>query len=198
MFGADCKRLNQISDFTKAGIIAKTITLDAKGKGTEDMKLTSVDFDELTDRNVDFEESEMYSYFCEHSFLFPIFIEVDNTNPLKTYFAGFKRFAFDEDFLYNEVKRTWEDARHLIHSNKLEGVYDLDKNGNRIKNKSGSYKGAPNLPKSSDYAVFFRGGGNDSRDEFRTERVNNVSMMPQFLWLKRKYTANKLNTLKFL
>lgn len=31
MFGTDCKRLNQISDFVKAGIIAKTITITPEG-----------------------------------------------------------------------------------------------------------------------------------------------------------------------
>lgn len=30
MFGTDCNRLNQISDFNKAGIIAKTITITPK------------------------------------------------------------------------------------------------------------------------------------------------------------------------
>ena len=46
MFDADCKRLNQISDFTKAGIIAKTITITPTGSRTEDMKLRHIDFEE--------------------------------------------------------------------------------------------------------------------------------------------------------
>ena len=44
------------------------------------------------------------------------------------------------------------------------------------KNKSGSYKGAPNFPKSQNFNVFFRGGNNDSREEARTEIVNNVEL----------------------
>lgn len=54
MFDADCKRLNQISDFTKAGIIAKTITVTPTGSRTEDMKLRHIDFEEWADKDLDF------------------------------------------------------------------------------------------------------------------------------------------------
>lgn len=198
MFGANCNRLNQISDFTKAGIIAKTITITPNGKRTEDMKLKHIDFDEWADRNVDFEDSELYTYFCEHSFLCPIFCEHDNTDSSKTTFEGFKRFAFDEDFIESEVKRTWEDSRKLIHQNKLEWEYLYDKQGNKRKNKNGSYMGAPNFPKSSEYEVFFRGGADVSTEATRTEIVNGIKMLPQFFWLKGSYIARKLQTLSYL
>lgn len=198
MFGANCNRLNQITDFTKVGIIAKTITLTPAGGRTEDMKLKHIDFDEWADRNLDFEESELYAYFCEHSFLCPVFREIDKANPSKTTFEGFKRFAFDESFIENEVKRTWEDSRNLIHRNELEWEYEYDNEGNIRKNKSGSYKGAPNFPKSSEYAVFFRGGASESTDATRTEVVNGIRMLPQFFWLKGSYIANKLQTLSYL
>lgn len=198
MFGAECNRLNQISDFTKAGIIAKTITMTPDGRRTEDMKLKHIDFEEWADRNVDFEDSYLYSYFCEHSFLCPIFCEHDNTNPSRTTFEGFKRFAFDEEFLENEVKRTWKDSRALIHQNKLEWEFLYDQHGNKRKNKSGSYMGAPNFPKSSEYKVFFRGGADISTDATRTEVVNGIRMLPQFFWLKGSYIAEKLQTLSYL
>lgn len=51
----------------------------------------------------------------------------------KTTFEGFKRFAFDEKFIEEQVKRTWEDSRALIHQNKLEWEYVLDKDGQRQK-----------------------------------------------------------------
>ena len=102
MFGTDCNRLNQISDFNKAGIIAKTITITPQGGRTEDMKLKHIDFEEWADRDADFEDSDVYDYFCEHSFLCPIFCEHDSKDPSKTVFEGFKRFAFDEDFIENE------------------------------------------------------------------------------------------------
>ena len=47
MFGTDCNRLNQISDFNKAGIIAKTITITPQGGRTEDMKLKHIDFGQI-------------------------------------------------------------------------------------------------------------------------------------------------------
>lgn len=198
MFGTDCKRLNQISDFTKAGIVAKTITITPQGGRTEDMKLKHIDFEEWADRDADFEDSDVYNYFCEHSFLCPIFCEPDSTDSNKTFFEGFKRFSFDENFIENEVRRTWEDSRRLIHRNELEWEYVYDKQGHRRMNKSGSYMGAPNFPKSSDYKVFFRGGADISTEETRTESVNGIKMLPQFFWLKGSYIANKLKEIPYI
>lgn len=198
MFDADCKRLNQISDFSKAGIIAKTITITPKGQRTEDMKLNHIDFEEWSNRDIDFIESEVYGYFCEHSFLCPIFCEHDNKDVNKTTFEGFKRFAFDEDFINKEVKRTWEDSRKLIHKNELKWEYEYDKNGNIKINKSGTYMGAPNFPKSSEYLIFFRGGAELSTENTRTECVNGIRMLPQFFWLKGSYIANKLKEIPYL
>jgi len=198
MFDADCTRLNQISDFSKAGIIAKTITITPSGGRTEDMKLKHIDFDEWADRDIDFEESEIYDYFCEHSFLCPIFCEYDSTDQRKTVFEGFKRFSFDEQFIEEEIRRTWEDSRRLIHRNELVWEYVYDKQGRRRMNKSGSYMGSPNFPKSSEYSVFFRGGATDSEDKSRTETVNGVRMLPQFFWLKGSYIANKLQEINYI
>lgn len=198
MFGTDCKRLNQISDFSKAGIIAKTITITPNGGRTEDMKLKLIDFEEWADRDADFEESDVYGYFCEHSFLCPIFCEHDSQDKSKTTFEGFKRFAFDEDFIEKEVRRTWNDSRRLIHHNELEWEYRYDKDGNKVVNRSGSYVGAPNFPKSSEYLVFLRGGADDSNEKSRTECVNGIRMLPQFFWLKGSYIAKKLQEISYI
>lgn len=198
MFEADCKRLNQISDFSKVGIIAKTITITSKGARTEDMKLKHIDFEEWGDRDVDFVESDVYAYFCEHSFLCPIFCEHDSKDSSMTTFAGFKRFAFDEAFIKGEVQRTWEVSRALIHHNELEWEYSYDKNGKKRVNKSGSFKGAPNFPKSADFMVFFRGGSNDSSDKAKTECVNGIYMLPQYLWLKGSFIVEKLKSINYL
>jgi hypothetical protein len=216
MFGAQTGRLNQIADFVKAGIIAKTIHITPKGGRTEDMKLRHIDFEEWADRDMEFTESDVYTYFCEHSFLCPIFCErgdmrsrlegetpeqyrarIESATALTT-FEGFKRLTFDDDFIETEVRRMWEDSRRLIHHNELRWEYDVDEHGNRRRNKSGSYKGAPNFPKSSAYEVFFRGGNNDSSDEAKTECVNGISMLPQFFWLKGSYIADKLKNLPYL
>lgn len=203
MFDANCAKLNQILDFTKAGIIAKTITLTFSGGRTEDMKLQHIDFEEWADRDIDFTESAVYNYFCEHSFLCPIFreeIEISKgyTREEETVFEGFKRFFFDDDFINGEVKRTWHDSRSLIYQKRLEWEYVLDKDGNPRRNKSGSYMGAPNFPKSSEYEVFFRGGASDSSEKARTECVNGINMLPQFFWIKGSFITNKLNSIPFL
>lgn len=216
MFDANCKMLNQISDFSKAGIIAKTITITPSGSRTEDMKLKHIDFEEWSDKDIDFYESEVYSYFCEHSFLCPVFCERGDlakkrksesdddyekrikVESAKTTFEGFKRFAFDDDFLEKEVKRMWEDSRDLIFKNKLKWEFKFDKNGNKVVNKSGSFKGAPNFPKSEDYLVFFRGGENDAREEARSVVINGIHMLPQFFWLKGSFIAEKLKTIEYL
>ncbi len=216
MFDADCKRLNQISDFTKAGIIAKTITITPTGNRTEDMKLRRIDFEEWADEGINFQDSDVYSYFCEHSFLCPVFCErgdlgqrkkdelEDNykrrieEESKKTTFEGFKRFAFDDEFIDNEVRRTWDDSRELIRQKTLKWEFLYDDAGNKRKNKSGSYMGSPNFPKSADYKVFFRGGADDSRDEAKTEVVNGIRMLPQFFWLKGSYIADKLKLIEYL
>lgn len=105
MFDANCKKLSKILDFKRAGIIPKTIRLTSTGHRTEDMKLSPIDFDEWGDRDIDFEDSEIGQYFTEHSFLCPIFVEHEENNPAETTSEGFKRFAFDDDFIQNEVKR---------------------------------------------------------------------------------------------
>ncbi|MGN0047340.1 MAG: MutH/Sau3AI family endonuclease [Bacteroides sp.] len=198
MFDADCNRLNQIADFTKAGIIAKTITITPEGGRTEDMKLKHIDFEEWADRDIDFEESEVYNYFCEHSFLCPIFCEYDSSDSNKTVFKGFKRFSFDDKFIEDEVRRTWENSRKLIHRDELEWEYVYDPQGNKRMNKSGAYMGAPNFPKSSEYIVFFRGGADISTEKTRTECVNGIRMLPQFFWLKGSYIANKLQEIPYI
>ena len=198
MFGASAKKLNLISDFAKAGIIAKTIHLNANGKRKEDMKLARIYFDEWADRDTDFEDSDIYRYFCEHSFLFPIFRQDEQGKPEKAVFLGFKRLGFDEHFLQTEVKRLWDDSRGLIHQNKLRWEYVYDKQGNKVVNKSGGYKGAPNFPKSSTHEVFMRGGGARSEDSDRTECVNHIRMLPQFFWIKGSFIVDSLQSIPFI
>ena len=216
MFEANCKRLNQISEFTKAGIVCKTITITPDGKRTEDMKLQHIDFEEWTQKNMEFTESEVFMYFWDHCFLCPVFCErgdmasqrkketneqyrvrIEREAP-KTTFEGFKRFFFSEEFIENDVKRTWDKSRELIFEKTLVWEYELDDKGQKKKNKSGSYKGAPNFPKSKEYNVFFRGGENDSREEARSEVVNGINMLPQFFWLKGTYIAEELKKIDYL
>jgi len=198
MFDAECNRLNQISDFLKAGIIAKTITLSVSGHNTEDIKLQRINFEEWADKNIDFEESQIYVFFCEHSFLFPVFREYDSTDHSKTTFEGFKRMSFGEDFIRQYAKQTWDDSRELINNRKLKWVYALDKNGEQRRNSSGAFIGSPNFPKSSHYTVFLRGGSSNSSNENRTECVNGIRMLPQFFWVRGAYVSEKLRETPFI
>ncbi|MCD8300451.1 MAG: hypothetical protein LUC41_04670, partial [Clostridiales bacterium] len=127
MFGGDTKKLNRIEIFGKFGIIAKSIVMTAKGGRTEDTKLYQIDFEEMCrktyvdeeegEREYRFEDSDMYSYFADHEFLYVIFEEDVNSGKKKAYtlannkFKGFKRLVFDEEFIYGPVKKAWEDTR---------------------------------------------------------------------------------------
>lgn len=199
MFGGKSKSLNKIELFNKFGIVAKTIVISSKGKRTEDMKFGRVHFDELIrekiidnetnkERNIQFEDSEIYANFADMELLCIIFQECPNSKGkvdlINNKFIGFKRIVLSDDFINTYVKTCWDDTRDKIINNKLEFVYEYDKNNNKIINKSGSYRGAANFIKSSDNKVFIRGGGNDSSDKKRTEVVNGIRMIPQYYWIK--------------
>ena len=180
MFGAKATRLNDIEDFAKLGIIAKSVPLTPTGKGKEDMKLF---LPNLTDWTLegDFEESELYDYFAGHHFLFIIYRYTERD----VVFEGFKRIFFDEKFIYENVKKTWDDVRDLIINHKLRIEMKLDKNGNYILNKSGSFMESPNFPKKSTHKVFIRGGAATSEEKNKTLEINGLKMIPQSIWLSR-------------
>ncbi len=185
MFNANTTNEKNIRDFNSSGIILKTIKINNKGKRTEDMKLEAVDFNELTDSESIFENSTLYTYFNEHSFLFAIFREDSSTAPENIQFEGFKRFSFNDEFINSHVKKTWNDTRKLILEERLRFEYEYIDKEKKIKrkNKSGSYQGAPNFPKSKDYTIFLRGCAPNSSEKYQTEEVNGIKMIPQYFWI---------------
>ncbi len=208
LFGGNSRKLNQVELFSKYGLIAKTITLSEKGGKTEDMKLYHIDFDEMVRTIIDddelgrrdftFEDSEMYSYFLDHEFLCILFKEpkpvyvVDkkgnkkNVNKLSdNVFVGFKRLVFDDTFIDNYVRPVWLDTRDKIMNKKLKDVVSRKKSGEiKYTKKSHEISTAPNFIKSTDNVVFFRGSGTDSSSSHKTECVNGIKMLPQYLWIK--------------
>lgn len=218
MFGGTSKKLNKIELFHKYGIIGKTIVTTATGGRTEDMKLYHIDFEEMiqqtiqdddgTIRDMQFEDSEIYNYFNENSFLYIIFQE-----PLPKYeineetgkstripttlsentFIGFKRITFSEEFINSAVKLVWEDTRDKIVNKKLKIEIEYDKNGNPKINPSGSIKSAPNFIKSKQNIVFIRGSATKTTEEYKTECVNNIPMLPQYIWIKGAAIVDELN-----
>lgn len=181
MFGGNASKLNDIEDFAKIGVIAKSVPLLKNGRGKEDMKLFLPDLVEWT-QECDFEESAIYEYFTGHHFLFIIYRYVDG----EIIFEGFKRVFFDEQFIYKNVKKTWDEVRDLIINKKLrikpQRGYSL---AGRI-NLSGSLREAPNFPKSKTNAVFIRGGAPTSAERYKTLEINGLKMIPQSVWLSRK------------
>lgn len=208
MFGGSSKKLNQIELFSRFGLIAKTIVTTAKGGRTEDMKLFHVDFDEVTRRDIidedgstrpaQFEDSELYEYFADHAFLCILFEEPDPAK-LKigdtTYelpdnslsnnkFIGFKRLVFSDDFIDGPVRTLWEDIRDKVLNDKLVDVIQKDANGKVKTIGTGEVSSAPNFMKSRQNSVFMRGSGTNSSMKCKTECVNGIRMLPQYVWLK--------------
>lgn len=180
MFGGHASKLNDIEDFAKIGVIAKSVPLRADGKGKEDMKLFHPNLLDWT-REREFEESAIYDYFAGHHFLFIIYRYVAKD----VVFEGFKRVFFDEAFIMENVKKTWEDVRDLIINNKLQIERKVRKDGSFIINKSGTFKESPNFPKKSTHKVFVRGGSTTSEDKYKILEINGMRMIPQSIWLSR-------------
>lgn len=182
MFGGHVSKLNDIEDFAKIGIIAKSVPLLSDGKGKEDMKLFLPNLEDWT-KETNFEESAIYDYFTGHHFLFIIYKYVGDD----IVFEGFKRVFFNEKFISENVKRTWDDVRDLITNKKLCIVRKTKKDGTIRVNKSGTFTESPNFPKLSTHKVFIRGGASKALEKYKTLEINGLKMIPQYVWLDKKY-----------
>ena len=192
MFGSDEKKLNSIQQFNKAGIIGKTITITEKGTRTEDMKLFQINFDEIENSELLFDDSQFYDYFANHQFLCIIFQEDLKTKDLSSNkFVGFSRVSFDDDFIYKHVEPVWNSIRELIFTNTLKNQESLKNDGTLIINETGVIKSAPNFPKSKDNPIFVRGSGTDS--SYKPLVVNNISMYSQWIWVKGSLIVSLIN-----
>ena len=192
MFGGNAKRMNQIELFKKTGIIGKTLTLTERGLRKEDMKLFTIDFEEIKDENLEFEESQVYDYFANNRFLCIIFQKpYSEAKITENKFLGFKIIDFDEEFIQTEVSATWQRIRGLILNDELEEIIIKDKKGNPRKNKNGTIMSAPNFPKSSEGNIFVR--GTSSTSDNKPLNLNGIQMYNQQMWVKGTYIVEKLN-----
>ncbi|HHT7774688.1 TPA: MutH/Sau3AI family endonuclease [Streptococcus suis] len=197
MFSETASSLEDIELFNKFNICYKTITLSKKGQRTEDTKFLKVDFQEWTDKGTDFESSFIYSFFAEQKFLFAIFEEQKSKDLYENnVFTGFKRISFDDDFLTNEVLKTWERVRELVNEDKLVNEKVFNKDGKPRMNKTGIQQEAPNLPKSEHYPLFLRGTGKDSTK--KPLSINGIDMYYQNFWLKGSYLVDLLSSVDYL
>lgn len=197
MFSETASSLENIELFNKFSICYKTVTLTKQGKRTEDTKFLKVDFQEWADREINFESSFIYTFFAEQKFLFAIFEEQKNKDLYENnVFLGFKRITFADEFLKDEVRRTWERIRELVNENKLVNEKLYKKDGSPKINRTGVQQEAPNLPKSGSYALFLRGTGADSTT--KPLMINGVQMYYQSFWLKGSYLVDMLSEIDFL
>lgn len=197
MFEAQAKRLNNIEDFAKIGLIAKSLPLSNNGYPKESMKMFTPDFSEwMAEKS--FEESFIREYFAEHQFLLVVYryTHPDNNNkdPKFIKFVGFKRVYFTDAFIDCDVWNFWNEVRSLIKSNKLKIVKKFKKNGEPMMNqKSKTQMEAPNFPKERFNDIFLRGSATKSEDKYKTLEINGLRMLPQEIWLSKKLTLRLFN-----
>lgn len=192
MFESSAKRLNDIEDFVKIGLIAKSLPLDHNGKPKESMKLFTPNFKEWMEESA-FEDSFLHDYFMEHQFLFIVY-QYDSDS---IRFKGFKRVVIPDEFIYDDVKKFWIDVRSLIKENKLRVEKRFRKDGKPIMNKSGEQSEAPNFPKEKDYNVFMRGSTSESIEKLKTLELNGFRMIPQEVWLSKRATLSLYQNSKY-
>lgn len=185
MFESNAKCLNNIEDFVKIGLIAKSLPLDHNGKPKESMKLFTPNFKEWMEESA-FEDSFLHDYFMEHQFLFIVY-QYDSEG---IRFKGFKRVVIPDEFIYDDVKKFWTDVRSLIKGKKLCVEKRFRKDGEPIMNKSGEQSEAPNFPKEKDYNVFMRGSTSESIGKLKTLELNGFRMIPQEVWLSKRATLS--------
>lgn len=198
MFGSKKGKLRQIDTFAKLGIIPKTIVQTDKKKRTEDTKFEIIDFDEWTNKSIEFEESYIYNFFANQSMLFIIFRETGKDTPLnQTIFKGFKRLQFDDDTLQTKLKPVWEKVRELVWNNEVKVSIVHNKNGAiRITPSTKLPMEKTNFPKSSDHDFFMRGSGANAKD--KTLTINGQKMYNQYIWVKGKFMINLLESKNYI
>ncbi|MGD9813031.1 MAG: MutH/Sau3AI family endonuclease [Candidatus Izemoplasmatales bacterium] len=185
MFGATkSTKINSLDAFDKAGIIGKTIILSNKGGRTEDMKLFTIDFDDWLNKDIGFEDSQIYDYFANHQFLCIKFKETIENDILKAKFVGFKRITFSEGFINTYAKWLWETVRTTIFEGKLKESVVVKKDGTtKINPVTKTTSTSINFPKSSDeMKLFIRGTGDNAL--IKPFKLCGIDMYFQQVWIK--------------
>lgn len=197
MFGGHVKKMRDVEIFRRMGLNAKTISLSSKGGRTEDMKLMPVDLAEFFDEDVSFEDSAIRDYFANHQLLCIVFQESDRKQVFsENRFLGFKRIAFDDRFIDQHVRRTWEDAREVVRRGELRETVETYRDGRIRYNPKGNPMTSVNFPKSADHKVFFRGSGEDS--DKKPVVFAGVRMYNQEIWIKGSTIVSEMSKRELL
>ena len=203
MFGCKSNNFDKVDEFSKIGLIGKTITLTRNGGRTEDLKFFRVHFDTLMEEE-SFEESEFYAYFSQHSFLMIVCEEPSPEAPLvDNKFLGFKRFCFDEEFIQTEVQWLWNEMRSQITNGTFYVRDKVNKDGSKTLNPNGkNFRQENSFPKKGHigspdhHNAFIKLGAADSLD--KTEVLNGYEICHQYVWIDGNYIAGKVADLEFL
>ena len=209
MFGGSSSKISKIDLFRDFGLIGKTIAITSSGGRTEDMKLASVDFEEV-ERKPFFEisandddedvESDLYSYLHDHKLLCIVFKEQphkskESADLRKNVFEGFKVVELDDSDILQNAEKTWNQVQTLIKTKSLKSTPVLTKDGKERINKNGVTMEATNLPKSKEYLIFLRGTGKDSSSKIL---VQGVSILRQNFWIRGSYIVEQLKSINYL
>lgn len=210
MFGGkSVKKISDIELFQSFGYIGHTIAVTINGKRTEDVKLNSVDFNELLEteyfdedknevRKKEFEDSDLYNYLHDNKMLCIVFQETvkekkDHKVKLsENKFVGFRVIDLSNPQIIKAAKDAWNRARNTIFNGELKNVPILLKNGQqRYTPKTKIPMVAPNLPKSKEGLIFFRGTGGDAQK--KNVVIEGIQMYYQNYWIKGDYIVKKLD-----
>lgn len=202
MFGCESKAFGKIKFFSEMGIIAKTVVLSNRNLRTEDMKLFTMNLEQMENPGLPYEETEFVEYFSDKQLLCVIFKEPFAKAPLKdNVFVGFKRLVFPDSIVDGPVKKMYEESCRLIREKCVEERLCRDKNENVIINKNGEKRVSLNFPKAKDYDVFVRGTGTDSSKKywrFEGKSIDGSGIIKSYalqFWLKGTYVAKALSEL---
>ena len=197
LFTGHAGKISQVPLFAKAGLVFKTMTLTPTGGRTEDMKLNpSIDFDELRDPSVEFEDSSFAAPFIDSTMVVAVLEEQRRDCPLsQCRFMGFKVLWLGT--YLGAAKALWDGMRDLIFSDGLVDTPILKRDGTpRVTPKTGIPMTAPNWPKSRDGILFVRGTGTNANDKPVT--INGVRMYRQNVWIKGRELADRLEGFAYL
>ncbi|MFV0363251.1 MAG: MutH/Sau3AI family endonuclease [Suipraeoptans sp.] len=92
MFDGASKKMQKIEFFNKIGLLGKTVVLTKKGLRTEDMKLFCIDFEEIMESDISFEDSAFRDFFANQQMMCIVFEEPNSQAGLnENKLLGFKR-----------------------------------------------------------------------------------------------------------
>lgn len=196
MLGGGVTKMRDVDILGRYSIVPFSIVLNPNGGSTESTKLMSIDFDEFLDKHTQFQDSEVFDYFINNSFLAIVFQETEKDSLLDSRFLGFKKIVFPMSFIKRQVRRTWKDTRRIVWNGHLRETERRKKDGSLIINKNGTISTTLNFPKSRDHPVFIRGTGQDSSR--KTEVLNGIRMYRQNIWIKGKTIIEFLDSTEYL